>query len=335
MVLLAGEKKSQNALQEKAGIAACSNMSRRVAVIDIGSNTIKLLIGEGDEKLQVLRTAIEECRIGQGLNLEPPRLLEDAMERAVKSLRVLTSLARESAVDELVMVATSAVRDACNRDEFVALVANQLGFPIRILSGEEEASSIARGLVLDPDVGSWASYLHFDIGGGSLECNHIHNHERVFGCSLPLGAVRITDGWISKPMDPISRHDQIALSAHVRETLQTAGIPSAGVGLPLILTGGSGAVLRAVMEGVPVNAPKSTSPRLSRETLENLYERIAGIPMDARLNIPYLPANRADVLPAAILVLLSILDHSKGSEFWHSQFGLRHGVAAQLLGLVQ
>ena len=147
-------------------------MPDTVAVIDVGSNSIKLLVARAGTKpnsLETLCSETIETRISGGISSKLPSLNEDAITAGTATIAKLQNMAQNYQPDRTAIVATSAVRDAINGDDFVQNVAKATGLQIRILSGTEEAKYVGQGLSYDPAIGGMTSVIQTDIGGGSLE----------------------------------------------------------------------------------------------------------------------------------------------------------------------
>jgi exopolyphosphatase/guanosine-5'-triphosphate,3'-diphosphate pyrophosphatase len=146
--------------------------SGSVAVIDIGSNSIKILVAQRgpDGSVVPLKVRTLDARISAGISASEPRLSLDGMVRGVDAVRTLLADAAAYSPTQTALVATSAVRDALNGAEFRARVQEATGHAIRILSGEQEAALIGRGLTVDPALRGLRDFYVFDLGGGSLEC---------------------------------------------------------------------------------------------------------------------------------------------------------------------
>ena len=141
----------------------------RVAVLDIGSNSIKILVAErdaGEPPVALWQQAID-ARISMGISAALPQLTEDGMARGLEAIKELLAAAAPHAPERAVLVATSAVRDAGNGAEFSRRVSQATGFDLRILSGEEEANAIGRGLTCDPALADLQDFYLFDLGGGA------------------------------------------------------------------------------------------------------------------------------------------------------------------------
>lgn len=303
----------------------------RIGVLDMGSNTIKLLVAEpvADPRpgLKVIEMAIEDCRVSRGIGASGPLVLEEnSMAAAVDAIDRLRKVAEKQGAGRLLAVATSAVRDAVNREAFVERVRSATGVELRVLSGEEEAKASACGLAYDPQLRMGTNILHFDIGGGSLECNRIVDGRHVSGISLPLGAVRVTEQWIRDPFQPIPEDELFRIRAHTADYLHQSGM-GGSAGMEVVFTGGSVTIARAIIAAK--EAREDSTGVLSAIQLESLLKVLSERSYAERVGIPGLPPNRADVAPAAIAVVLEVLKVLGVDYLLHSRYGLRHGLAVQ------
>ena len=242
-------------------------------------------------------------------------------------------MARSYQPTQIVIVATSAVRDAINGDDFRQSVYAACGQSIRILSGSEEAHTIGLGLSCDPAIRGMTRFIQTDIGGGSMELIRFEQNRIVQAISLPLGAVRLSERFIPDREAPLPPETARALRAHVTETIADSSFDFGPSEWPLIATGGAYTVSRAVMAaqaGVDIDA---SSPHIQRSTLDALRQQLAALPLHERLSIPHLPAARADILPTALVTIDALLACAQRDTLTHSFYNLRYGIAADLLGL--
>lgn len=308
-------------------------MIQKVGVIDIGSNTIKLLVASGNSTLQCEHNAIEECRISTGIADHQPILKEESMQRSIAAVKRLVAIAHSSGATRIQIVATSAVRDAKNGLEFADKVKLACGQPVEILSGRQEAEHIAFGLRFDSSILANSNYLHFDLGGGSMEFNEITEGNLQRSLSMPLGAVRLTEMFIPDPHQPISSTVKDKIEQRVWQTLKKERIPIPCPETTLVFTGGSATISRVLIEEKTDLSHNMDSHPITLAQMENLYQKLSTICFNERLNWVNLPQNRADVVCAALLVLIVLMKYCKKTSFQHSLFTLRHGLAAQTLNL--
>ena len=305
----------------------------RVAVIDIGSNSIKLLVAQrGDDGTPVeVLSRTTEARISRGISADRPRLEEKAMESVERAVSALVSEARSLGVEAPTAVATSAVRDASNGAEFRNRLKAATGLDLRILSGLEEASLIGRGLSTDPALASVQDFDVFDLGGGSLECLALRGRKVEAAVSLPLGCVRLTERFVGDPANALSEASEKAIAEHARLTLLASGFPfPVPGGVRVVGTGGTLATVRTMPGGMgPSLATESASIPVAH--LKRILDRVASLALEDRKRIDGLSPARADVFPAALVTVLALADIGRFDHFQFSLRNLRWGLAAEAL----
>ncbi len=309
----------------------------RVAVIDIGSNTIKLLVAARSVAggIETVHFAVEEARIGRGLGSARPTLAPESIERGVAAVARLLAVAQPFSPGKTVLVATSAVRDAANGCDFAERVRRESGLAVRILTGQEEADYIGRGLAADPALAGAQDFYLFDLGGGSLECLEFRARRAVQSASVPLGCVRLTERFVEDPSAPFSATDRATIAAVVRETfageVNTPFRFALPAPAPAVATGGTVATVRAMraaMHGQPLEGSDTT---VALAELEQLFAHTAALPLAARRALPGLPAARADVIPTALATILEVARLAGVERLTHSFYNLRYGIADELL----
>jgi exopolyphosphatase/guanosine-5'-triphosphate,3'-diphosphate pyrophosphatase len=309
-------------------------MPDTVAVIDVGSNSIKLLVaraGSAPGNLDTRFSETIETRISTGISRDLPSLCETAIAAGTETIRELHRLALNYDPAQITIVATSAVRDAINGGDFLKSVFEATGLRIRILSGTEEATLIGRGLACDPAIAGLPRFIQTDIGGGSLELIRFDAGGIQQAISLQLGAVRLTERFVEDKDRPLSAATEAAIRAHVAGQLSHSGFDFSPVELPFIATGGAFSVSRAVLAAQAGLDIRQSSPYLQRPALDALKGQLAALPLHERLSIPHLPAARADILPTALVTIDALLDHAGRDRLTHSFYNLRYGIAASLL----
>lgn len=306
---------------------------RTAAVIDVGSNTIKLLVARRSASgMERVHARTLEARLGAGLGRDRPRLAPESLARGIDAVRSLAAEARTHGAEVTAVVATSAVRDAENGREFSAAVTRATGLPLRILSGHEEARLIGRGLRCDPALAAASDLALFDLGGGSLEALEFRGAEVRCALSLPLGCVRLTERFVADPTLPLPETARAAIVRHATTVASEAGLArDAFHGLPVAATGGTvstARAMRAAKEGMSLD---DSSPEIPVAFLRELLDRVSPLSLAERQALPGLSAARADVFPAALATLVAMADLTGCTHFRHSWYSLRHGVAAELL----
>lgn len=291
----------------------------RSAVIDIGSNSVRIVVYEGPARAPaVIFNEKVAAGLGRGLPSDGRIAPEDA-ERGLLALRRYALLARHMEVKDLQCVATAAVRDATNGPDFIAAAA-EAGLDIRLLSGEEEAEAAGYGvLAAIPD----AHGIAVDLGGGSLELAEVSDGKVGRRASFPLGVLRL----------PALRKDgDQAFERAVRKMLREAGWPDGMGGRPLYLVGGSWRALSRLDLEITKDPlavldqhsfPRGALRRLVRATRRMSFEELRAIPGMA--------SNRAAALPDAAALLAALANIIDVPEMTVSSSGLREGLLYQAL----
>lgn len=305
-----------------------------IAVIDIGSNSIKILVANAVNGLPVpIFAATRETRIGAGISKDNPYLSEEAMEAALQSIRELLEAIEPFNLRELKIVATSAVRDAHNGEVFRKLIEDQTGSRLNILSGEEEAMGIAAGVSTDPGLMHLQNFNAIDLGGGSMECIRVDTFpsgERgvVQAISLPLGAVRLTELYVEDSSLPLTAHSIEAIQNKVRQTLQESDFTKPAEGL--VGTSGAFTISRSILAHRLSCLPFQLGSALQLPFLQSLFREMSQMSLVERQQIPKLPPSRADIFPVALLTVITVAELLQANEIYHSSRNLRFGLAAQL-----
>lgn len=303
----------------------------RLGIIDIGSNSIKLLVAETGSPLAVNYQTTWETRISEGIGKAKSVLAEGPMERGVEAVKSLIEEARKFEPERYCVVATSAVRDAANRDEFVEKIRQATGLDLNILSGEQEAAYIAWGISTDPALKAYKEFCLADLGGGSMELIHIKDCEIVTKCSLPLGAVRLTEKCVLDPARPM-RTAEIRRIAHtVRDSVTESGFRFPANSGILAGTGGGLNVARAIRAGWLGQSTTQVGNTISLTYLRYLFLELATMSLKERSAVPNLPEARADIMPAALVALITVAELAGASNYIHSLHNLRFGIAASML----
>jgi exopolyphosphatase / guanosine-5'-triphosphate,3'-diphosphate pyrophosphatase len=287
----------------------------------MGSNTFRLVVYNwtpgGPHRLSdEIREAV---RLASGVS--GGRLQEDAIERAVGAARLFGAFCRASGVDEVQALATSALRDATNRKEALRRIAADGGLEARVLSAEDEARYGWLGAVNSTTL---RDGLVLDVGGGSVQVSEVAGRALERAMSAPLGAVRMTDAFLSRSR--ARRGDIAALRAHVAERLEEHAWISRHGGR-LVGVGGTVRTL-AVMAQKRRDYPLDEihGYRLGRDELEALIGDMAALPAASRSRLPGLKADRADITLAGAVVIDSVMERIGVERIEVCAQGLREGV---------
>lgn len=305
-----------------------------VAVVDIGSNSIKVLVARaGSDGLpETVLSETIEARISAGIGGTTPRLSAEGMARGLDAISALLALAAPHQPGRVQLVATSAVRDAANGPAFRDAIKARTGHEVRILSGDEEANLIGRGLTCDPTLRHLTDFYLFDLGGGSLECLSFAQRTIRHACSLPLGCVRLTERFVSDRSAPVSPTTLDRLAHHVAAVLAGSefrfDLPAGAVAVG---TGGTMTTARAILAAQQRQSLADGRATLDLDALRNLLATVAALPLADRRQVAGLSPNRADVFPTAVATLIAVADAGRFSAYHHSFYNLRYGLAAELL----
>lgn len=309
-------------------------MSPAVAIVDIGSNTIKVLVAARDDagQLAVLKSGTKEARISAGISHEEPVLSEDGMARGLAAIQELLADAASLSPVRAQLVATSAVRDARNGREFIDRVRRATGFDIRLLTGDEEANAIGAGLTCDPALASLQNFYVFDLGGGSMEFLSFSGRKIQEAISLQLGCVRLTEKFVADPSGPFLPEARKRIMAHTRLAVAESEFR---FDLPFpaaVATGGTASTVRALhgaRHGLPI---EKTPTLITVQHLRELLDQLAPLTLEQRKQVPGMPTARADIFPTALATILAVAETGALTAFHHSFYNLRYGLAAKLLG---
>lgn len=303
----------------------------RVGVIDLGSNTVLLLVLERGGRVVLERSKI--TRLAHGVfttnRLDSKRTAET---RAV--VAQLSRLAREAGADRVVAVGTEAVRRARDGAAFLAgLVAQGLD-DVRVLSGEEEAAFAIAATRSGMGAAAAASgrLAVVDVGGGSTEIAWTPAPDQVRGISLPLGNVRLTEAWLRE--DPPSSAELGAVAAAISAELSPLEAVRVELGPSpfAVAVAGTATTLAALqLELEPYDADRVEGLELGLDDLDRWIERLVALSTAARAELPGMEPGRADVLPTGALILRAVASQLGLSGFSVSGRGVRHGVAMRLL----
>jgi exopolyphosphatase/guanosine-5'-triphosphate,3'-diphosphate pyrophosphatase len=298
--------------------------SERLAVIDLGSNSFRLVVFSAAAGCWQRTDEIHQpVRIGEGMGATG-KLGAEPMARALATLDVFAHFCAAAGLeqDAVDAVATSAIRDAENREEFLERAHARTGLPIRVLSREQEAryaylAAVNSTTLLDGCV--------LDLGGGSLQLVAVAaRRARELG-SWRLGAVRMTERFLPGP-GPAKRRQLEELREHVAGELREASW-LAGTGRRLVGLGGTVRNLAVAAQraaGRPTNGVQGTV--VERERLDELVQRLAALPVAERAGVPGVKPLRADLILAGAVVVQGAMDAGDFAELEVTEAGLREGI---------
>ncbi len=300
----------------------------RVAVVDIGTNTLLLLIVERrDGDLVALHDESRFGRLGKGLD-KSGTIAASSLERSLAIVTDYRAIIDEFEVSRVAAVGTQALREASNAAAFVSPAQTMLGVDIEVIAGEREAELVFRAVAgSSDDLGVDDGELVIaDVGGGSTEII-IGEMARVRSfTSLALGSVRHTERHL--PSDPPTSGERAALAADIDALLGTVELPR---GATLIGTGGTAANLAAVDQALSEYDPaRIHGHRLSAAALATTLDRFMELSIADRRSVPGLEPERADVIAAGVAIYARLFEHLAPPAFIISDRGVRWGVAHEL-----
>lgn len=298
-------------------------MIHRAGIVDLGSNTTRLVIYEYKPgKFYNLTDEVREVvRLREGMG-KTNVLRVGAIERSLNALRMFRALCEALGVKDTIAVATSAVRDAENSASFLARMEAEAGWKLRILSGEEEGYYGALGAI--NSTGLQEGFV-VDMGGGSAQVIEVRDGLPGRAISLPLGALRLTELFLDA--DVVTADQVETLKRFVWEQLSPLDWFRAQPGDELVAVGGTIRNLAQIDQastGYPLDSVQGY--RLATENLKAVSERLWRLSIEERRAVRGLRSDRADIIHAGALAYSVILDHSNFTNLTISRYGVREGV---------
>ncbi|MFL5900054.1 MAG: Ppx/GppA family phosphatase [Solirubrobacterales bacterium] len=301
--------------------------SHRVAVVDVGSNSTRLLIADVDEgRIDEVERQSRVTRLGRGVDLSG-QLSGEAIEAACEAIADYMKICRDTGVEQIDAIATSAVRDASNGGAFVAELRERFVLSARVLDGEEEARLTYMGATAahpprEPT-------LVVDIGGGSTELIVGAGQEISFHTSLQAGVVRHTERHISS--DPPTALELEALAADVRALIQSAVAGQPGTtAQAAIAVAGTPTSLASIELGLEPYDPKQVHGRtLTLPSIQRLLSQLASSPLAKRAEIPGLHSDRARSIVAGVVILIETMRAFGLERVEVSEHDILYGVAIE------
>lgn len=305
------------------------------AVIDIGTNSVKLLVGEiNGGEVRPLLEGSHQTRLGQGF-YENHLLQSEAIRITAEAVAEFAEQARGRQARSIKVFATSAARDARNKEELLNAVERAAALPVIIISGEQEADLAYRGVTTDPSMAD-RPLIVMDVGGGSTEFIVGSGRKRLFAESFPLGSVRLLEQNMIE--DPPSAGDLAGFEAEVRNILQrevrpkiVSEIKRLGAAPQFVGTGGTSTILARIklkldsFDRDQIEGAVLTAEEVDREKL-----RLWSLPLAERKKIMGLPANRADVILPGVIIFNEVMKCFKLDTLRVSTRGIRFAALIEL-----
>lgn len=301
-------------------------MTQRFASVDLGSNTVRLLVMEqtADGNFKEVHSERRIIRLGEGIH-EQKRLLDHRMQLAIDTLAEFKDICRNMGDVPLTLIATSAVREAGNREEFVQQLKNETGLELNVISWEEEAGLTLSGVLWKLPLES-TTFLTFDIGGGSTEFILSKGRQVLSTAGTGLGVVRLTERFITK--HPCNPNEIRALKNFLAQELQSVR-EQIGDTPPECIVGTAGTVttLSALDKNIfPYDPDKIHGSILERSRIEYWFDQLQKKSLEERLSLQSLERGREDLIIAGTALVLATLSAFQTDCLTVSEYSLREGI---------
>lgn len=303
----------------------------RRAVIDVGTNSVKLLVADvADNNVTPVLEESEQTRLGSGF-YETRHLRPEAIERTARAVAAFAKVAEDCQVTSTRLIATSAARDANNQQDLVRAISEASGLKVEIISGEQEAEWAFCGVCTDPALAG-LRLLILDVGGGSTEFILGQARHLSFRESFALGSVRLLEKL--QPGDPPSISDLVKCRTWLKDFFDREVTPSLESTLrdvperdvQLVGTGGTITILARMekqLDGFERERIDATS--LSRQRILEMMVYLWSLPLAERKKIVGLPSKRADVILMGVAIYEAVMQHFSFANVYVSTRGLRFG----------
>ncbi|MDQ1615931.1 MAG: exopolyphosphatase / guanosine-5-triphosphate,3-diphosphate pyrophosphatase [Actinomycetota bacterium] len=304
----------------------------RVAAIDCGTNSIRLLVADVDPARGILvdiERRMEIVRLGEGVD-RTGRLAPAALARTYVACEQYAEVVRATGAEAVRFVATSASRDVDNRDDFVAGVRERLGVDPEVVTGDTEAQLSFAGATRELAHGDVdPPYLVVDIGGGSTEFV-LGSNKPTAARSVDVGCVRMTERHLRD--DPPTSDQVAAARADIEAAVRSAGelVPLAAARSLVGLAGSVTTVAAMALDLPAYDAERIHHSRMSRAVVHDVAGRLLGMTHDQRSALPFMHPGRVDVIGAGALILAVILEQVTVDEVVVSEHDILDGIAWSL-----
>jgi exopolyphosphatase/guanosine-5'-triphosphate,3'-diphosphate pyrophosphatase len=295
----------------------------RIAIIDLGSNSVRFVIMhiESDGAYKLVYQEKKGIRLSEGMTENHMSLTEAAQERALSCMRVYAHMASVHHITHMIAVATAAVRNAVNGNNFLSRVQQETGIPLKVITGKQEAELGYRGVV---NTINETDFIMFDLGGASIEISLIKNRQRIESVSLPLGAVTVTEKFHSQ--ETVSSDVKKSMRDYIKQYLRPLEWLK-NQSLPIIGVGGTMRNLAKIhQKKFHYAIPKLHNYEISCTDLFDLCALICDKNYEERKKIPGLSSERADIIVAGVLIISELVRMINPSRLIVSGCGLREGL---------
>ena len=301
----------------------------QVAVIDCGTNSIRLLIAEisGSNFKEVIRT-MEIVRLGQGVD-ENKAFHPDAINRTLSAVKSFKEIIDENKVDKIRFCATSATRDAMNRNLFIDGVRDILNVQVEVIPGEEEAALSFTGATYQLDQGS-GPFLVVDIGGGSTE--FVYGDKKVISAkSVNIGCVRMSERHLTNQPPTMDQIASAIVDIDIAITQAAVSVPINSAKSLIAVAGTATTVAAAALNLSKYDRDLIHLSKISADKVHKVAQMFQSMNKSEISALPYMHEGRVDVITAGSLVLSRVMAATGAAEFVASESDILDGMAFSLI----
>lgn len=296
----------------------------KIGIIDLGSNTARLVIVQmlGDGHFIVVDQIKESVRLGKDMERDG-FLKVQRIQETIKTLKMFRRLCDAHGIDRIIAVATAAVRRAKNQRSFLDEVVTTCGIKLKVLSAEEEALYVYRGVINTMDV---PKGLIVEIGGGSTKLVYYNRRNLLHYETLPFGAVTLTELFASDGLKPEEQTARIE-EFFTEQLKKIEWLKELDPETQLIGVGGSCRSLARISK-VMKKSPYSNvhNYHISTDDFDTIYNTLKSLDLDKKKRIKGVSSNRADILPGALAAVRTVINYNGFSEIVIAGCGLREGI---------
>lgn len=278
----------------------------KIAAIDIGTNSMRLLLCDYEKGVfKNKEKHLIVTRMGQNLNVNGT-IIPEAIERNLKALELFSKKASDFGAERVIAIATSAVRDAKNRNEFLESAKARTGIEIKVISGDTEAELGIMGVLCEFDE-STGDVLVIDIGGGSTELVYGSMAGIKYSKSINAGTVRMTESFFTG--HPIKQNEIQNLKNRLQELFQEPISRLKDMNIKKTIgIGGTATTIAAIYHELGIYDPRKVhNTVVDIDYLNELFEKLRSMTVEQRYNVKGLQKERADVVPAGIFIMIHLL----------------------------
>lgn len=297
----------------------------RIAVIDVGTNSVLYLLAEADRPGNAvsIHQEIRTTRLGRGI-ASSGRIAEPDLEKTIVTLRGFRDLSRRQGADHLICAGTQVFRKAGNREEALVSIRDRVGIEVEVLSEREEAELSFSGAVYGRE--NVRRALVADIGGGSSEFTYGLDGRPESSVSLPIGSVVLTETFLR--VDPPGQEGYTAMERHIRSVFSECNLRVPLDGFVFFCVGGTVTTLAAMELGLERYDPAAVDGlELDRKATDRWLSRLRSLPIDQKRTLVHVDPERADVLEAGLMILSVAMEFIQLKRVRISDRGLRFGIA--------